>query len=83
MSEPQEISALEVLEALADGQRRLWEFTKQQMLMGRRDAACAITQGVLQAAAFQDTLRAMGDDYDVDSEDCCRLLDYANGEREK
>lgn len=83
MSEPQEITALEVLELLADGQRRLWEFTKQQMQLGRQDAACAINQGILQAAAFQDTLRAMGDDYGVDSEDCCRLLDYANGEREK
>jgi hypothetical protein len=64
MSEAPEITPLEVLEVLADGQRKLLEFVKQ-------------------AAAFAETLHTIANDYDVEQDDACRLLDYANGEISK
>jgi hypothetical protein len=45
MSEAPEITPLEVLEVLADGQRKLLEFVKQRLsLYGRQDASCALNQ---------------------------------------
>jgi hypothetical protein len=84
MSEAPEITPLEVLEVLADGQRKLLEFVKQRLsLYGRQDASCALNQMVKQAAAFAETLHTIANDYDVEQDDACRLLDYANGEISK
>lgn len=80
MSEPAEITALEVLELLARGQRRLWEFANQQMQISREDGAAAVTQMLKQAEAFNETLRVLSADYGIESEDNDRLFDYAGGQ---